>query len=120
MPSLRLSHTNTLLVPALPASPAGHNTLREELLRLVRGGLAYALAEPPSRLSFAAWGLGHFTAKLAQEDASTLVQASTSGVGCNLFQFCLAGLGPWALHRQAGTGGRVYTCAGKYLVWGEG
>ncbi|KAG1657020.1 hypothetical protein FOA52_012046 [Chlamydomonas sp. UWO 241] len=51
----------------------GHNIHREELMRIARAGLVYALSDAPSRLAFAAWGLGHFTGKLAQEDAASLV-----------------------------------------------
>lgn len=58
---------------------AGHNIHREELLRLARAGLTYTLTEPPTHFEFAAWGLGHFTGKLAQVRQCHSVQSIASG-----------------------------------------
>ncbi len=47
---------------------SGLNLHRDELMRIVRAGINFSFERTPTQLSFLAWGLGHFTHKLPQED----------------------------------------------------
>ena len=56
----------------LAAMYVGHSIHRDELMRIVRNGVSFAMNDAPSNITFLSWGLACFTAKLTQEDALVL------------------------------------------------